>query len=304
MSAGLGDDVVLLKGTGNGPPLLKPILINGNAGRDRITFDGSLVSRFAATASADGGTENDILTAAAITGTGSFLVSFVGAAGNDTLTGGDGDDSLSGGTGDDVIHGCNGNDSLFGQDGIDSLTGGLGNDSLDGGANFDTLVEIGDVNVTLTTTALQGLGTDILVGIESALLTGGTRANRLDASAFRGQVKLNGGAGNDTLIGGAFNDELVGGAGADLLDGGSGHIDTIRFELLDTVLGDPFDLLIQVAIESQPTTNEFPMRHGMESHATRTRFGWFVARAKCPNCTWSESGITFPHNSLVRIRSS
>jgi hypothetical protein len=58
----------------------------------------------------------------------------------------------------------------------------LGDDILDGGPGTDWLVETGDVNLTLTSTSLVGLGSDALLGLESAVLTGGASANSLDAS--------------------------------------------------------------------------------------------------------------------------
>jgi len=236
VSAGLGDDTVLFKGSGNGSLLLKPIIINGDAGRDQITLDGSLVGRFNAGVLLDGGTEDDVISAAGIVGSNSFPVTLAGAAGNDSLTGGDGNDIIRGGGGEDVLIGGNGNDSLFGQGGVDLLTGGLGNDSLDGGASADRLIEAGDVNLTLTTTALLGLGTDVLNAIETASLDGGPTANRLDASGFAGDVILRGNAGNDTLIGGSGADILRGGDGDDALTSGLGNDQLIGNLGNDTVI--------------------------------------------------------------------
>jgi Ca2+-binding RTX toxin-like protein len=130
------------------------------------------------------------------------------------ITGGDGDDTLIGGSK---------NDSLYGGKGNDLLTGGAGDDLLDGGIGTDDkLVESGTAGFTLTDVQLLGKGTDVLVGLELASLTDGSKSNKLDASAFTGNVTLVGGAGNDTLIGGIGNDSLSGGAGNDSLDGGVG----------------------------------------------------------------------------------
>ena len=87
----------------------------------------------------------------------------------------------------------------------------------------DTLLELGNVNFTLTNSILQGLGTDGMTSIESANLTGGSGNNVLDASAFTlGPVTLDGGAGNDTLRGSRQNDVLLGGSGNDSITGGLG----------------------------------------------------------------------------------
>jgi Ca2+-binding RTX toxin-like protein len=124
---------------------------------------------------------------------------FVGTSGNDTLTGTAKKDIFCAGAGEDV------------------LTGSTGDDTLDGGAGTDRLVESADVNFTLTNTALTGLGTDTLSGIEQASLTAGPGHNDLDASAFTGAATLKGEGGDDVLIGGTANDTLDGGPGFDLL---------------------------------------------------------------------------------------
>ena len=172
------------------------------------------------------------------------------------------------------------------------LTGGLGNDQLFGNLGDDTVIEAGNVNFTLATVvpvdpnlangSLTGLGTDALQSIELVKLTGGSAANRLDASAFSGRVSLDGAGANDTLIGSASSDTLIGGggddvlignagndsldgnagndsltgglgrdklkggAGTDTLDGGAGHVDDIRFDLLDNVIMDALDILLQL----------------------------------------------------------
>ena len=63
-----------------------------------------------------------------------------GAAGNDLLFGGNGSDLMFGGDGNDELHGMNGNDILFGQAGDDLLVGGAGVDALNGGGGIDVLV--------------------------------------------------------------------------------------------------------------------------------------------------------------------
>ncbi|HEX3151629.1 MAG TPA: hypothetical protein VHR66_26380 [Gemmataceae bacterium] len=129
-----------------------------------------------------------------------------------------------------IVDGGAGDDSITCGAGNDSITGGLGNDRIDGGKGFNTLVETGDVNMTLISGStkanggLTGLGTDVLVKttIQAARLTGGPSANNLDASLFKGSVTLLGLGGADALVGGAKNDVLVGGDGDDSLVGGGG----------------------------------------------------------------------------------
>lgn len=167
--------------------------------------------------------ENDIIfILATIFGTGEGEVSTTDIAlSNITVTLGDGDDSLfdalpvpleaDGGAGDDELFGFGAAVILRGGDGDDSLSGGLQNDFIDGGSGTDTVIAQGDVDITLTNFSLNGLGSDALMSIESAYLTGGIGNNRLDASQFSaGSVNLFGQGGDDTMIGGAGDDRLIG----------------------------------------------------------------------------------------------
>ncbi len=156
--------------------------------------------------------------------------SFFGLEGNDSMTGGLGNDLLYGAAGRDTLNGEGDNDRLFGQGGSgDLLTGGLGNDTIDGGIGDDRLFESGNVNFTLSDTALGGLGSDKLIGVETATLIGGDGANIINASAFTGTTVISGGAGNDTITGGANLDQINGNAGNDSIVGGAGN---------DTISGD------------------------------------------------------------------
>ena len=123
-----------------------------------------------------------------------------------------------------MLDGGTGNDSLIGLGENDSLTGGAGNDVLNGGEGSDVVIETANVNLTLTNSALIGVGTDTLLGIERAFLTGGASGNKFDAREFtQGAVVLVGLDGNDTLIGGTGDDTLMGGLGNDSLVGGAGR---------------------------------------------------------------------------------
>jgi RHS repeat-associated protein len=123
---------------------------------------------------------------------------------------------LFGGPGSDVLDA-----SKF--TGTTTLSGGAGSNKLLGGHGVNTLVESGGTSFTLTNTTLTGLGTDALIGIQQASLTGSRFAsNVINAAAFSGPVTLVGGRGNDSLVGGAGNDVFMGGAGNDTLAGGGG----------------------------------------------------------------------------------
>ena len=256
LNGGSGNDL-LTGGLGNDS-------IDGGAGIDRLIEAADV--NFTLTNTALAGVGADVLS-------GIESVQLTGGKGNNslnasgftlggvTLVGGDGNDTLTGTDSADVLDGGLGNDSILGLGGNDSLTGGAGNDLLNGGGDVgDVLVETANVNLTLTNAALAGLGTDVLIGIERAFLTGGAAANKFDASGFTlGAVTLVGLAGNDTLLGTNFadlldgglgNDSQSGGAGADTLLGGDGNdsmdggadADVLNGQAgLDTLLGGAGD---------------------------------------------------------------
>ena len=149
-----------------------------------------------------------------------------------TANGGPGNDLLQGATGvANSLAGEEGSDTLIGGNAGDFLSGGPGSDGdvLAGGDGTDTVVETANVDFVLTNTTLTGLGSDGLVEIEQAILTGGAGDNTLNASAFTlGPVILKGGAGNDILLGGSANDVLSGDLGNDTLNG-NGGVDVADF---------------------------------------------------------------------------
>jgi Hemolysin-type calcium-binding repeat (2 copies). len=180
-----------------------------------------------------------------------------GGAGNDTLTGGSGNDQLFGQGGDDILNGKGGNDLLFGGLGNDVLTGGTGDDQVfgqegddrmiwnpgdgtdlfEGGAGNDT-AEVNGGNGS-ETFSITSNGTrvrfDRLTPAPFSLDIGTTETLVLNANggddvitAGNGlasliQLKIDGGAGNDTITGGDGNDTLIGGDGNDVIDGGRGN---------------------------------------------------------------------------------
>jgi Ca2+-binding RTX toxin-like protein len=147
-----------------------------------------------------------------------------GQAGRDQIFGDDGDDRAFGGSGSDMLNGGEGNDRLFGQGGTnDSLTGGVGNDMLNGGAGRDWVVAIADEDFVLNDFQVEGNGTDALVSIERADITGGDGDNRIDATQFSGKTILSGAGGDDTLIGSDQNDTINGGDGNDVIAGNRGR---------------------------------------------------------------------------------
>ena len=124
-----------------------------------------------------------------------------------------------GGDGDDVLSGGSGADTLNGGDGDDTLSGKLGNDVLDGGADTNMLSESGNVNFTLTNAKLTGLGTDTLINLAIANLTGGASANTFTVSGWTRPGSLNGGGGNDTIIASKNSDFTLMNTGLQTSDG-------------------------------------------------------------------------------------
>jgi len=116
------------------------------------------------------------------------VVTRMGSAGADALTGGAGQDDIYGGLGNDTLMGLGGDDRLFGGDPLGS--GNDGDNLLDGGAGHDTLV--------------AGAGRDTLLGGE-------------------GNDELYGNLGNATLMGGAGDDTLTMGFGGNTVSGGPDH---------------------------------------------------------------------------------
>ncbi len=149
-----------------------------------------------------------------------------------TLTGSDTDDlasieraTLTGGPSGNVLDASTfpGPATLSGDAGDDIVRGGPFSDALNGGAGADAVFAVADTahpSLTLSPSALTGLGTDSLAGFEAATLLGDAGNNTLDASSFAGPVTFDGGPGIDLLQGGSAADVLTGGAGSDTLDGG------------------------------------------------------------------------------------
>ena len=192
------------------------VTVVGETGHDALTV-ASLPTGYVKKFVLLGGLGDDTLTSTAASAT-----SLDGGDGNDLLQGGTGKETLTGGGGNDTLLGDAGDDSLVGGLGFDQLSGGLGNDTLAGDVN-DTLVEMADVNFTMTSVSLIGLGTDRLSGLGAVRLIGGASNNVFKVTGFAGRVTLLGGDGADSLIGGGSGaTSLDGEAGNDTLTAGSG----------------------------------------------------------------------------------
>ena len=198
-----------------------------------------------------------------------------GGAGNDTIKGGSGNDQLFGQSGNDTLLGVGGDDLLFGGDGNDMLTGGAGNDQVFGESGNDQMIwnpgdgsdlnEGGDGIDTVNVNGGNG-AENFTVSANGSRV----RFDRIDPAPFTLDIgtsenlvlfanggddtftagnglaplislKVDGGAGNDTLTGGDGNDVLIGGDGDDLIDGGRGNDTALMGAGNDTFVWNPGD---------------------------------------------------------------
>jgi Ca2+-binding RTX toxin-like protein len=105
-----------------------------------------------------------------------------------------------------------------------NLGGSSGSSSLtvSGTGNFDTAVQLGNSNFTLSFSGLDDSnGVDVTGGTGNDVVTGTAYDDTLKGG--NGADTLTGGSGADTLLGGSGNDSLSAGLGADTLEAGTGN---------------------------------------------------------------------------------
>ncbi len=150
---------------------------------------------------------------------------------------------IDGGAGNDTITGSVGDDTIVGGAGNDALKGGAGNDTYEVGVGhgFDSFADTGGTDKVAATADGVAIGIQSGFGPSSGIeeISANGFANvtirgsdsshdKFDFSAttLTGVVKIDGGAGNDTIVGSAGADTIAGGSGNDTLSGGDGD-DTI-----------------------------------------------------------------------------
>jgi Ca2+-binding RTX toxin-like protein len=216
---------------------------------DTITLDQSLGALPAATLFGGGG--NDALTG----GAGGDML--FGQTGNDTLLGLGGFDLLFGGAGNDVLTGGDADDQMFGEGGNDRMIWNPGDDSdlMEGGAGTD-IAEVnggGGAEVFAVTANGARVRFDRLDPAPFSIDIGTTEQLDLemgggnDSFSATGNlaalisIKVDGGAGEDTILGSNGADLLLGGTGDDFIDGQQGNDTALLGAGDDTFQWDPGD---------------------------------------------------------------
>jgi Ca2+-binding RTX toxin-like protein len=234
-----------------------------------------------------------------------------GGLGNDVLTGGSGHDQLHGEGGNDTLLGKGGFDSLFGGAGADTLTGGDADDIVFGEGDDDRMIwnpgddtDLNEGGTGVDTVEVNGGGASEVF----TATANGTRVrfDRLDPAPFaidigtaenlalnaNGghdsfsatgnlaaliKIRVDGGAGDDTLLGSNGIDTLIGGADNDFVDGQQGN-DVVQLGAGDdTFQWDPGDGSDVVEGGTGADTMVFNGSAGAETfeisaNGTRTRF--------------------------------
>lgn len=223
------------------------IMLFGQGGDDTLTLDeaqGALpASRIF------GGTGNDVITG------GSGADQLFGQSGNDTLLGKGGTDFLFGGTENDTLTGGDADDQVFGESGNDRMIWNPGDDTdlNEGGAGVDTVEVNGGNGAEVFTVTAYGVRVrfDRLDPAPFALDIGTSEQLVLNANGGDDQfsatgnlaalIRVDGGAGNDTLLGSNGNDLLQGGEGNDFIDGQQGNDTALMGAGDDVFQWDPGD---------------------------------------------------------------
>ena len=251
--AGVKIDLEGVRGSGVADGALDSVTVNGGAGNETINvtpFNGGVlvsgtpaaVGIFHADATdqliVNGGAGNDTINASTLAA-GAISLTLNGGAGDDVLTGSQGNDVLRGDDGNDTLTGGPGDDQVFGDAGNDRLiwNPGDGTDLFEGGDGSDTAEVNGGNGAEVFTVTANGTRVrfDRLDPAPFSLDIGTTENLVLnmnggdDTFSATGNLaalislRVDGGAGNDTILGGNGVDILLGGDGNDFVDGNQGN---------------------------------------------------------------------------------
>jgi Ca2+-binding RTX toxin-like protein len=231
--------LVDLASMGGQPPdgVADVVAVNGTAAADQVSFsfaDGQASVLGLATVVRVRGAEAGLDRVQVNLGHGDDMLTGAGLSANAPKLVADG------GQGQDVLTGSGNADELLGGDGDDRLIWnvGGGNDLFEGGAGIDTAEVNGNGTAEQVVLAanLDRIRIDRLDAtspsfidagtVEKLLVTLGGGNDRFSAVGNVGplvQLRVDGGAGDDTIDGGNGADVLIGGDGADTLDGNQGN---------------------------------------------------------------------------------
>jgi Ca2+-binding RTX toxin-like protein len=193
------------------------IVEGANADTDTLDFTGLL----------NGGVNLDLAVTGSQTVVPGLTLRLSSVTGIEDVTGTAFADTVRGNTRDNVLSGLAGADTLVGRNGDDSFIGSAGNDSFDGGIGTDAVIESADVDFTLASTTLTGLGADTLSSIERVNLTAGASANTITVQGWTGIATLTGGTGNDRYV---FSGTEA--ASVTIVEGADADTDTLDFTAL------------------------------------------------------------------------
>jgi hypothetical protein len=182
-----GDETYLIEDLGGGS--MKVTFTDEDGFEQQQIFSGVTSIFF------DGGVGNDVLDARGV----SVPVIAYGRAGNDTLIGGGLADQLDGGEGDSTIDGGGGDDTITVSAGAHKIVGGAGTDRLKiaGNNNYQfsqTGFAVGDAAGVWKVTGGP------LDPVEELDLVGGIDGNKFDLTGWKGEAKIDGVEGADTVI--------------------------------------------------------------------------------------------------------
>ena len=232
-----GSDTITLAAAGG------VLTVNGNATTLAANANAQIV--------VDAGAGEDVVDASALAQGSYGSITLDAGPGRDTVTGGAGTDSLTGGPGNDRLVGFRGVDDVFGGEGDDVMvwnngdntdtnTGDLGTDEVEvngsplagdvftvapsataGGVQLDrtNLITFG-ITLTAERLTINGLGGEDQAGPDPGAPTGLAPLTSLRLNGGAGADSLDGGDGADLINGGADSDALFGNEGADLINGG------------------------------------------------------------------------------------
>jgi Ca2+-binding RTX toxin-like protein len=230
--------------------------LDGGAGDDQLTGNGSLVAFGSDGDQFVGGEGNDLITGGSAgidwvrydleTGGGAVRVNLsdsqttVGGVlldpgtardtfgntdslvGIERISGSSSDDSMLGGSGAERFEGGAGNDTLTGAGGADELTGGAGADLLDGGDGALDWAVYSLEDGAVTGVAVNFSGSAATVG--GVLLQSGTARDTYgNIDTLAGIEQVRGSNNDDHMLGGSAADRFEGWDGDDLLEGGGGN---------------------------------------------------------------------------------